>query len=422
MSHHQNMIEEIVRKIENRRDSYGSVLVKSVIVKPSNVWENIVTKIVPLYKSDSHVTKEKFDYGNFILFEELISLDTLVEIIKKLPEKGSITITSGDYEVKVDGTYFENGYKYDSGEEYLNIGWFFERYQYRGSSKGYQKEPIVSKDLPLFPDFRSVIKEYIGIDLQRYSDLYGIVICLPRYGAKIEEVNVGSKEIRLKIHPKDTGIENILGKLYCERGEEVKHVDIEFKDNSGIASIGFKPDSMYVALISKANNEILDSRRYYSSWPSLPRGVIIDIPEYEIIELIRRGEMETVEFKEDIGKPEEFAETAVAFANGEGGIILIGVDDRANIVGLRQRDYEDIITNILRSHCEPQIRYDIDKRRLDEKDIIVLHVEEGKDKPYFVKNRGPYIRANATDRIASRYEMDEIYSQERSRYRTTYNY
>lgn len=252
MSHHQNMIEEIVRKIENRRDSYGSVLVKGVLAKPSNVWENVVTKIVPLHKSDSYIPKEKFDYGNFVLFEELISLDTLVEIIKKLPEKGSVTITLGDYEVKVDGAYFQNGYKYDSGEEYLNIGWFFERYQYRGSSKGYQREPIVSKDLPLFPDFRLAIKEYIGIDPQRYSDIYGIIICLPRYGAKIEEVNVGSKDIRLEILSKDTGIENILGKLYCERGEEVKHVDIEFKDNSGIASIGFNPDSMYVALISRS--------------------------------------------------------------------------------------------------------------------------------------------------------------------------
>ena len=416
MSRHQNLIEEVVRKIESRRDSYGSVLIKGVIVKPNNKWENIITEIVPLHKSDSYTIKEKLDYGDFVLFEELISLDNLVEIIKELPEKGSVNIALGNYEVEADGTDFHNGHKYDSGKEYLNIGWFFEKYQYRGPSKSYQREPITSKNLPLFPDFLSAIKEYIGVDIQRYSDLYGIAICLPRYGAKIEEVNVGSKKIRLEILPRDIGIENILGKLYCARGEEAKHVDIEFKDNSGIASIGFKPDMMYVALISKTNNEVLDSRQFYSSWSSLPKGVIIDVPEYEIIELIRRGETETVEFKEDIGKPEEFAETVVAFANGEGGVILIGVDDRANIVGLRERDYEGIITNILRSHCEPQVKYDIDTRQLDEKGIIVLHVVEGRDKPYFVKNREPYIRANATDRIATRYEIDELYAQKRSGY------
>lgn len=420
MSHHQKLIEEIVGKIEARRNSYGSVIVKSAIVRHDGVWENSVTKILPLHKSDSYVPKDKLDYGNLVLFEEIISLDSLVEIIKKLPEKGSSTITLGDYEVQVEGEGLQNGHKYDSGEEYLSVGWFFERYHYRSPSKSYPREPIVSKDLPLFPDFRTAINECIGIDLTRYSDLYGIVICLPKYGAKIEEVNIGSKEIRLKIQPKDTDIQNIVGKLYCERGREVKHTDIKFKDNIGIASIGFKPDSMYVVLVSKNDNEVLDSRRYYSSWESLPKGVVVDIPEYEIRELIRHGETETVEFKEKIGKSEEFVETVVAFANSKGGIILLGVDDHSKVVGLPENGYEDRITNILRSHCTPQIKCEISRRQLDEKDIIVIRVEEGKDKPYFVRERGPYIRANATDRIATRYEMDEIYRQKQSGYRPYY--
>ena len=420
MSHHQKLIEEIVRKIRTRRSSYGQVLVKSAIVKHDHIWENRVTKILPLHKSDSYIPKERLDYGNLILFEELTPLDNLVEIIKKLPEKGTATITLGDYEVQVDGDSLHNGYKYDSGEEYLNVGWFFERYQYRSPTKSYQREPIVSKDLPLFPDFRTAINEYIGIDIVRYSDLYGIVICLPKYGARIEEVNIGSTEIRLKIQPKDIVIENIIGKVYCERGKEKKHIDIEFEDKTGIASVGFKPDSLYVALVSKTDNEILDSRRYYSSWESLPKGVVIDIPEYEIIELIRHGETETVEFKEKIGKPKEFVETIVAFANTKGGIILLGVNDHSTVVGIPENGHEDTITNILRSHCSPQVKYEISRRQLDEKNIIIIRVEEGIDKPYFVSEKGPYIRANATDRIATRYEMDEIYRQRHSGYQPQY--
>ena len=416
MSHHQKRIEEIVGKIKARRDSYGSVLVKSAIVKSDGVWKNSITKILPLHKSDAYVPKEKLDYGNFALFEDIISLDSLIEIIKKLPEKGSSPITLGDYEILVEGESLQNGYEYDSGEEYLGVGWFFERYHYRSPSRSHPREPIVSKDLPLFPDFRTAINERIGIDIARHSDLYGIVICLPKYGAKIEEVNIGSKEIKLKVQPKDTGIENLVGKLYCERGKEVKHVDIKFEDNTAIASIGFKPDAMYVMLISKTDNEVLDSRRYYSSWESLPKGVVIDIPEYEIRELIRHGETENVEFKEKIGKSEEFVETVVAFANGKGGVILLGVNDHSKVIGLPENGYEDTITNILRSHCTPQIKCEISRRQLDEKDIIVIRVEEGTDKPYLVRDRGPYIRANATDRIATRYEIDEIYRQKQSRY------
>lgn len=411
MSRHQELVEEMLGKIETRKSSYGSVLVKSAILKEENVWHNTVSILVPLHKSDSYVPKPKLDYGDLIFFEELVSLKTLIRIIKALPEKGVTTIALGSHKVQVNGQGFQNGHEYDSGERYLNIGWFFERYRYSEPSKSYRRELIVSRNLPLFPDFRRAVTECLDVDIVRYSDLYGLVICLPRYGAKIEEVNIGSKETRVGIMPRDVGIENILGKLYCERGEETKHADIEFKDNKGTASIGFMPDSMYVALVSKTDNKILDSRRYYSSWGHAPKGVVVDIPQYEIVELVRRGEMETVEFKEDIGKPEEFAETVVAFANGEGGVILIGVDDHAKVVGLGQRDYEDTITNILRSHCDPQVKYDMTQRPLEEKSIIVLRVEEGKDKPYFVKNRGAYIRANATDRIATRYEMDEIYRQ-----------
>jgi len=359
MSNVEKFVQELIQKIEARRDSYGSVLVKSAIVKNDGIWENYVTKILPLHKSDSHILKEKLGYHKSVLFEVIISLDELVEIVKKLPEKGTAVITLGDYEVEVRVNGLQKGDKYDSGREYLDVGWFFEKYQYRSSQKSFHREPVVSKDLPLFPDFSTAIKEFVGIDLRRYSDLSGIVICLPYYGAKIQEVNIGSTEIRLKIETKGTAIENVLGKLYCERGEERTHVNIEFADGIGIASVGFKPDTLYVALLSKINDEILDIREYHSSWERMSKGVVIDIPEYEIRELIRRGETETVEFKEKIGKTQEFAETFVAFANTKGGVILLGVDDHSKVVGLSEKGYEDTITNILRSHCIPQVKCEI---------------------------------------------------------------
>jgi len=416
VSDHQRRIEEVIQKIEKRRNSYGSVLVKSAIMKQEGVWKNIVTKVLPLHVSDtSYTLKEKLDYGNFAIFEDIISLDNLIEMIRKLPEKGDSTIRIGDFSFQVAGEYLDDGYKFDSGVDYLDVRWFFERYHYRSPPQGYPSEPLVLPNLPLFPDGRDAIEMLLGIDLSRHSDLFGIVICLPNYGARIEEVNIGSREIKVKVQTKAEDIKNIVGKLYCQRGKEVKQADIQFVNETGSIKVGFKPDSFYLALISKVSGEILDTRRFYSGW-EIPKGIVIDIPEYEIRELIRRGETEIVEFKEDIGKPEEFAETVVAFANGKGGIILLGVDDHANIVGLGEREYENTITNILRSHCEPQVKYEVSRRQLDEKSIIVLRVEEGKDKPYTVREKGPYVRANATDRVATRYELDEFYQAKQSGY------
>ena len=51
----------------------------------------------------------------------------------------------------------------------------------------------------------------------------------------------------------------------------------------------------------------------------------------------------------------------------------------------------------------------------DEKEVILLQIEEGKDKPYTIRDKEPYIRAGATDRIVTRYELDEFYTQKRIR-------
>lgn len=393
---------------------YGSVSIKSAIRKHGDLWKNIVTKVLPLHVSDTYGPKEKMDYGEFAMVEDVVSLDYLIDTLKRLPENGMTTINVGGYEIQVNGTSLTNGYyKYDSGMEYLDVGWFFEKYQYLGQQWSYPSQPLTSPHLPLFPDGRSAIEAFLGIDISRDSGSFGIIICLPNYGAKIEEVNIGSNEIRVKVQAKTEDVKNIIGKLYCQKARMIKQENIEFSSETGTIVIGFKPDSFYFALLSKVTGEILDTRRLYPGW-ELPEGVVIDIPEYEIIEFVRSGETDTVEFKEDIGKPEELAETVVAFANGKGGIILLGVNDNANVAGLGQKDYESIITNILRSHCEPQAKYEMNKRQLDEKNIILLRVEEGKDKPYTVREKGVYVRANATDRVATRYELDEFYREKRS--------
>lgn len=418
MSSHQKLKEQIIQKIRKRR--YGSVLVKGVIRKQQGIWKNVVTKILPMYLSDTYTAKEKLDYGNFAMIEDIITIDDLVELIKNLREKGTTTINLGGYEVQVEGESLTNGYyKYDSGVDYLDVGWFFETYQYTSRKQSYSSEPLISPDLPLFPDSRVAIQTFLGIDPSRHSGSFGIIFCLPNYGAKIEGVSIGSAEIRVRVQSKGEDIKNIVGKLYCQGRGKIEQKDIRFTHETESATVGFEPDFFHFALVSKVSGEVLDTRRFGTGW-QLPKGVVFDIPEYEILELIRRGESETVEFKKEISKPEEFAETVVAFANGKGGVVLLGVDDHAKIIGLSERDYKDMITNILRSHCEPQAKYQINGQQLDEKSIIALRVEEGNNKPYTLRGKGVYVRANATDRVATRYELDEFYEKRRSGSRPYY--
>ncbi|MCD6240298.1 ATP-binding protein [Candidatus Bathyarchaeota archaeon] len=410
---HQNRIHEIMNEFESRKFMYGDILIQSAIIKRNNGWLNIVTKILPLHRSKEG-TENEMNYEDFVFIEEILSADKFKEVVKCLLENDLAKITIGNYKIEFEKGVFYQKHFYDSGVDYLGIGWPFNKYHYRPHSQpAYQIKPLVSTRLPLFPDIRYAIKEIMKVDLARHDD-YGVIICLPDYRARIKEVKIGATELSISVEALEIDEENILGKLYCERNGKVKQDDIDFTNVSGYATIGFKPDYVHIALISKIDNEMLDERRFGLGWSSLPLGVVIEIPDYEIRELIKHGESEIVEFKEKIGKPEEFAETVIAFANTKGGIILLGVDDHAKIVGVTDPNLEQTINNILRSHCEPPVKYSVEKRTLDEKDVVIIRVEEGKDKPYIVRNKGPYVRTNATDRLATRYELDEFYREKQS--------
>lgn len=89
-------------------------------------------------------------------------------------------------------------------------------------------------------------------------------------------------------------------------------------------------------------------------------------------------------------------------------------------MGLTQGDYESTVTNIFRSHREPQVKYEINKHQIEGETVILIRIEEGDNKPYTVREKGVYVRANATDRIATRYELDEFYEERRSPFRPYY--
>ena len=122
-----------------------------------------------------------------------------------------------------------------------------------------------------------------------------------------------------------------------------------------------------------------------------------------LIEEILKGESEKIEFKEN-AKTNTYIKTVVAFANGNGGKIVFGVKDNKEIVGV-ENEFEvmDGIINAISDSCYPMIVPDISLHTLENKTIILVEIEGGKKKPYYLKSKGmqkgTYIRSGATTRI-----------------------
>lgn len=70
--------------------------------------------------------------------------------------------------------------------------------------------------------------------------------------------------------------------------------------------------------------------------------------------LIPPAENQYIEFKREETSAQTLAEEIVAFANGEGGDIWLGVDDQGKAIGL-SRNYEEDVMNICRTAVIPPI-------------------------------------------------------------------
>lgn len=90
-----------------------------------------------------------------------------------------------------------------------------------------------------------------------------------------------------------------------------------------------------------------------------------------------------LEFKEAMTN--SFLKTVVAFANYDGGKIIFGIDDKANIIGIEDPTKFAIdLENKINDSISPQVDYEIE---IEKNNLVTLHVDSGDDIPYFYKSK-----------------------------------
>ena len=129
------------------------------------------------------------------------------------------------------------------------------------------------------------------------------------------------------------------------------------------------------------------------------------------------GESKNIEYKVSLpDKSEKYMKTIVAFANTQGGKLIVGVDDKTHqIVGVENDvlfQLMDGIANAVSDSCVPQIIPDIEPQTVNGKTVIVVSVEAGKNRPYYLKSKGKdngtYIRVAGTSRQAFPEKIKEL--------------
>lgn len=75
-------------------------------------------------------------------------------------------------------------------------------------------------------------------------------------------------------------------------------------------------------------------------------------------ELIKDGEHQTQDFKFRIDNSRKIARTLAAFANSDGGRLLIGVKDNGKIVGIDPSEELSMIEAAAELYCKPRVKFE----------------------------------------------------------------
>lgn len=129
---------------------------------------------------------------------------------------------------------------------------------------------------------------------------------------------------------------------------------------------------------------------------------------------IALGEDSARQFKEDARNVESLAAEMAAFANSEGGTLLIGVADDGSLAGLTQADVarvNQLISNAASQWVKSPLTVRTENVALDNgKIVIVLTVPKGMDKPYFDKNGIIWLKTGADKRrVNSKEELRRLF-------------
>jgi len=132
----------------------------------------------------------------------------------------------------------------------------------------------------------------------------------------------------------------------------------------------------------------------------------------EIHKLI--GEATAYDKKEMLerNKPKSWLKSVSAFANGEGGVLVFGITDDDEIVGLANAEEDaECISEAIKTKLDPIPVIDLQFREVDRKKLIVLRVMSGQETPYYYigdKQRLAFVRIGNESVVADRVQLKSL--------------
>lgn len=132
------------------------------------------------------------------------------------------------------------------------------------------------------------------------------------------------------------------------------------------------------------------------------------------MELLKRPEGKTLEFKRDLSSPDGVLRSLVAFANTAGGTLLIGVEDgTGHVRGIQDPlEAEERLANLISDSILPRLVPELETLPWRSTQVLAVQVYPSPSRPHYLKSQGPedgvLVRVGSTNRRADCELIEEL--------------
>jgi ATP-dependent DNA helicase RecG len=137
---------------------------------------------------------------------------------------------------------------------------------------------------------------------------------------------------------------------------------------------------------------------------------MMSMDSQQLIELVKQGESQHLEFKKSTASLKEAFQTICAFLNSNGGILLFGVKDNGQLIGQDFTDTtkQEIAREMKKIESPANTLIDVQYILLpNEKSIIAFNIKAGTHAPYTYDGR-PYIRVQSTTELMTQHLYEQL--------------
>lgn len=133
--------------------------------------------------------------------------------------------------------------------------------------------------------------------------------------------------------------------------------------------------------------------------------------------LIEEGEHQQQDFKFCINDSKKIAKSLVAFANTDGGRLLIGVKDNGKIAGIRTDEEFYMVEAAARIYSMPPVEFITKEWHSEGKIVLEINVLPSEKKPHFARDDSgkwlAYIRVHDENVLAHKIQL-EVWKKQKS--------